>query len=59
MSKDEKRYASSQAWNRVRDALGPGEARDIARDISDYAGGDAYLIELALLHVDWAARRQA
>lgn len=28
------RYASPQAWRRVRRAIGPGEARDLAEDIA-------------------------
>lgn len=55
----EKRHASPQAWRRVRGALGPGEASDIAQDIAAVAGGNPEAIMDALLNVDWDSRRQA
>ena len=55
----DKRHASPQAWLRLRAAIGPGEARDIAEDIAAIAGGDVDLIEQALTETDWFSRLQA
>lgn len=52
------RHSSPQAWRRVRRAIGPGEADDLARDIASIAGGDPGLIEHALVAEDWDSRHQ-
>lgn len=54
-----KRQASPQAWRRLRAAIGPGEARDLAADIAEYTGADAAEIAFALVDLDWESKEQA
>lgn len=54
-----KRHASPQAWRRLRAALGPSEAADIARDIAAATGADPAEVEYALVDFDWESRKQA
>lgn len=54
-----KRQASPQAWRRLRAAIGPGEARDLAADIAEYVGADAAQIAYALVDLDWESKEQA
>lgn len=61
MDEDTKRYASPQAWKRLRETMTEGELADIARDVASYIGDATQTadIERALVVVDWHARRQA
>lgn len=53
------RHASPQAWKRLREAMGPGEAKDLAKDISQVTGADPEAIWAALVAEPWDERVQA